>query len=83
MLVKSGKVLLVEYGILGFGIRNITQGIRNPTYDWNSESRIQVPLKKTGIQYLESRIQDYFRFPYMRQLKIDCKLRAIIFWNGA
>ena len=50
MLVKSGKVLLVEYGILGFGIRNITQGIRNPTYDWNSESRIQVPLKKTGIQ---------------------------------
>ena len=29
---------------------------RNPTNDWNPESRIQVPLKKTGIQYLQSGI---------------------------
>ena len=26
------------------GIRNTAQVIRNPTKDWNSESRIQVPL---------------------------------------
>ena len=32
------------------------QGIRNPTNDWNP--RIQVLLTKTGIQFLESRIQD-------------------------
>ena len=31
-------------------------GIRNPTKDWISESGIQVPLTKTGIQYLQSGI---------------------------
>ena len=36
---ESGKFLLVESGILGFGIRNTAQGIRNPTYDWNPESK--------------------------------------------
>ena len=30
--------LLVESGIVGFGIRNIAQVIRNPTIDWNLES---------------------------------------------
>ena len=29
--------MLVEYGILGFGIRNTAQGIQNPTNDWNPE----------------------------------------------
>ena len=29
---------------------------RNSTNDWNPESRIQVPLKKTEIQYLQSGI---------------------------
>ena len=28
---KSGKILLVESGIIGFGIRNTAQKIRNPT----------------------------------------------------
>ena len=28
---ESGKILLVESGILNFGIQNIAQGIRNPT----------------------------------------------------
>ena len=61
---ESGK-LLVESGILGFGIRN-------PSKDLNPESK--VPLTKTGIQYLESvihgvesRIQDCLGFPYMRR----------------
>ena len=48
---ESGKGLLVESGILGFGIRNTAQGIRNPTKDWNLES---------GIHGLGSRIQDFF-----------------------
>ena len=26
-------------GILGFGIRNSTQGTRNPAYDWNLKSK--------------------------------------------
>ena len=39
---KSGKSLLVESGILGFAIRDTSQGFRNPTKDrndkdWNSE----------------------------------------------
>ena len=32
---ELGKVLRVKSGILGFGIRNSAQGIRNPTKDWN------------------------------------------------
>ena len=28
---ESGKILLVESGILNFGIQNTAQGIRNPT----------------------------------------------------
>ena len=31
--------LLVESGILGFGIRNTAQGNRNPTNDWNPEPK--------------------------------------------
>ena len=61
---ESGK-LLVESGILGFGIRN-------PSKDLYPESK--VPLTKTGIQYLESgiqgvesRIQDCLRFPYIER----------------
>ena len=39
LLLKSKfwKIVLVEYGILGFGIQNTAQGIRNPTNDWNPE----------------------------------------------
>ena len=32
------KFLIVESGILGFGIQNTAQGIHNPTNDWNPES---------------------------------------------
>ena len=38
---ESGKVLRVESGILGFGIRSTRQGIRNPTNDWYPESEFQ------------------------------------------
>ena len=33
------RILLVEFEILGFRIRNTAQGIRNPTKDWNPESK--------------------------------------------
>ena len=59
----------VESEILGFGIRNTAQGIRNPTNDLNR--RIQVPLTTAGIQCVESeihgvksRIQDSLGFPH-------------------
>ena len=68
---ETGKLLLVEsgIGILGLRIRKTTQEIRIPKR-W--ESGIQVPLTKTGIQYvesgipgLESTIQDCLGFPHM------------------
>ena len=36
---ESGKILLMESEILGFGIQNTAQGIRNPTNDWKPESK--------------------------------------------
>ena len=36
---ESMKFMLVESGILGFGIQNTAVGIWNPTKDWNPESR--------------------------------------------
>ena len=35
------EFLLVESGLLGFGIRNIFQEILNPTNDWNLEFKFQ------------------------------------------
>ena len=32
---KYGKISIMESGILGFGIRNTAQGIRNPSNNWN------------------------------------------------
>ena len=44
----------MESGILGFGIRNTAPGIRNPTNDWNLESKFH--LQKMGSRYLETEI---------------------------
>ena len=42
---ELSKFLPVESIILGFGIRNVTQGFRNPTNsDWNPESKF--PLQR-------------------------------------
>ena len=51
--LEAQKILLLASGILGFGIRNTAQRIRNPS---SSQSRIQLLLKKTGngYWYLES-----------------------------
>ena len=45
LLVESGIWEFFFRGILGFGIWNTIQGIRNPTNAWNPESR-QVPLTR-------------------------------------
>ena len=55
---------------LGFGVRNTAQGIRNPSKDWNAESkfhrqRLESSTWESGIHGVESRIQDSPEFPYM------------------
>ena len=45
---ESEKIWLVKSGILGFGIGNTAQGIRNPTNDWNPESKIS--MTNSGIR---------------------------------
>ena len=68
---QTGKCL-VEFGILGVGIRN-TLSSRNPdpANDWNPNNP-NSPDKKFGIQFpesgihsLEFTIQDRLGFPYM------------------
>ena len=45
---ESWKFLLVESGILGLGIRNTAVRIRNPTNNWNPESKFH--CIRSGIQ---------------------------------
>ena len=52
-----GEILLVESRSLGFGIGNTAHGIRNPTY--------AIQYLESGIQGVESRIQDCLGFPYV------------------
>ena len=91
LLLEPGiqKFVLLKSGILGFGIRNTAQRIRNPSNDWNPESKFQ--WQEPGTWWLESgiygvgyRIQDCLRFSYMEGLlclpqfwvKIDRTLRS-------
>ena len=59
---ESRKILLVKSGILGFGIRN-------PTNDWNQESRFHWQKLESSTWNLESgirgRIQECLWFPWM------------------
>ena len=49
--LEAQKILLLASGILGFGIRNTAQRIRNPSNDWNPESNFYWQrLEDTGIQ---------------------------------
>ena len=56
--ILNGKILLMESGILGFGIQNTPQGFQNPTKvgsqnssstgkDWNQVTEIRNPESKT------------------------------------
>ena len=49
--LEAQKIFLLASGILGFGIRNTAQRIRNPSNDWNPESNFYWQrLEDTGIQ---------------------------------
>ena len=56
LLVESRiwENLVVKSGVMGFW--NLENNSRIPESHYQLQSRIQVPLTKTGIQYLESRI---------------------------
>ena len=80
--LESENILLVESRILGFGIQNKAQEIRNTTKAL--ESGIQVALTRIGIQYLEwsihgmeSRIQGCLGFPHMGLLSLVLRLTAM------
>ena len=51
---KTGKILLMASGIPGFGIRNTAHGIRNPTNDWNPESKFHWQRLESSTWNLES-----------------------------
>ena len=38
----------MESGILGFGVRNTGQGIRNPANDWNPESKFHKQILESN-----------------------------------
>ena len=63
-ITETGQLLLIEFGILRFGIRNSAQGLGNPNTIgiWNpSCTELQksgIQDLETGIHSVESRIQD-------------------------
>ena len=60
---ESRNFLLVESGILGFGIRNPALGIRNPTKDWNPESKLPKDPLQIGLSYSLERKAIYGKPP--------------------
>ena len=50
----SWKYLLLELGVLGIGIRNTSLGMRNPTKDWNPESKFYWQWSGIQCRNLES-----------------------------
>ena len=60
---ESGKVLLVQSGFLGFGIRNTAQRIRNSTNDWNPESTFHWQRLEFRIHGVEFSTYGCFGFP--------------------
>ena len=51
---NPGKFLLIKFEILGFGIRNTAQGIRNPTDNWNPESKFYWQILESSTWNPES-----------------------------
>ena len=69
---ESGKSLLVESWILGFGIRNTAQGIRNST---NPESKFHwqkfgIQCLESGIDSVQSEIKVCLGLPYSRRYRL-------------
>ena len=65
--LKSSKFLLVESGIVGFGIRNTAQGIRNPTI---KRFEFHWQRLESGIHGMESRIC-YLGFSYNGPIEVS------------
>ena len=69
--IRNPEMFSCKSGILAFcRVWNTAQGIRNPTNDWNQESKFH--WQESGIQSLESRIrslestiQDVLGFSYL------------------
>ena len=56
------KFLLVESGLLGFGIRNTAEVLRIPDNNWNPESKFHLKLIRNpvlGVPSPERRIQNW------------------------
>ena len=70
--IRNPEMFSCKSGILAFcRVWNTAQGIRNPTNDWNQESKFH--WQESGIQSLESRIrslestiQDVLGFSYLK-----------------
>ena len=67
---ESENILLVESGILGFGIRTTVQGIQNPTDDWNPESKFHWQRLESSIWNPESK--SALRLVKLPSLKVIC-----------
>ena len=52
---ELGKILLVECGILEFGIQNTAPGIWNPTNEWNPESKFHWQRLESTVWNPESK----------------------------
>ena len=74
-IAEFGRFLLVESGILRFGIWNVAKesgislkiGIRNPS-STDKENLYHIRNPESGIHGVESRIQDCLGFRYMGRL---------------
>ena len=68
LILESGKVLCVESEIrekFVCGIWNTGQRIRNPTSDWNPESKFHWQRVESSTCNPESVTWNHLRFPYM------------------
>ena len=82
---QTGKFLLVESEILGLGIRNTTQRIRNPTKDCNPESKFhwqnEINNLESGIRGVKFKIQDCLGFPFKgRNFRWTFRFKSV-FWD--
>ena len=75
--LQSGTILLGEFGIQRFGIRNTTQGIKNPTNDWNSgsmfhcQSESHVYVVVNAFSSANSGCKEMFSLTYILQKAVS------------
>ena len=72
---ETGKCLLVEFGILGFGIRN-------PTNDWNPESQFLYDKESRILNFLERNAASNARKNRSVQIKVDITILVSVYQNS-